>query len=370
MNAKAFVSVFAVLALLFSGIAVMSDGSDAANETWTDPNYRDPPAADYVIQISQDFAFDWDDPTYIYYIDIQGIVNGYFSGVSSDSQDDASAFIEQIQNFYFPDSGLTWSDSYKIDNEKDPTFFVDVDNINGYTDACLPSWIQTCIYQVSEELPDATAISDLGFGLSISPALQQMNEYDTHGDYWIYFSFTKTTDHLIGSDDVSTKTFLIEFDVDVHGDESGGPIVDPSKNQVQLVLDYGSGDVRTLSPISIDEGQLSVTFELPDDSEAPVRDGYRFLGFSTEPNGDVIESETIAVLVSDLGPGEDGEDGTLYTFTIYAIWELDDDPVPTPIPDPLRDILELLSDPWVMLLVFAIVFGLAYLVRMRRIGGY
>lgn len=372
MNSKVFVAVFAVLALFALGIVLTSDGSDAADDVWVDPNYRDPPAADYVIEISQDFTFDWDDPTYIYYISMKDFVSAnHVAGVSSDSQEAAKAFLSQIQDFYFPDSGTTWSDSYVIDSEKSPTFFVEVDNINGYSDACLPSWISTCIYQVSEKPSDATVISDLGFGLSISPGLQEMNEQDTHGDYWIYFSFTKTTDFWFGSDVVTTTSFLIQFDVDVHGDESGGPHVDPSKNQVQLVLDYGSGDVRTLSPVFIDEGQLSVTFELPDDSEAPSREGQRFFGFSTEPKGDVIKGDSVSVLVSDLGPGEDGEQGTMYSFTLYAVWEpVNKEDEDTTIPDPLRDLLELMSDPWVMLLTLAIVFGLAYLVRMRRIGGY
>ena len=351
MNTKSLIAVFAVLALLSSGIIVMSGASDAADgdDVWVDPNYREPPTADYVIQIDKDLSFKSNDLEYTYYILSQDLVvfDDWFDGVAVDSQDDMAEFVKSIRN-------LGTSGVHTVINN--PTH-------DGWTDACVPEWINASIVE------DGSLFSDEqdGIAITIIPALQGL-EQNTHGDYWIYYSMTQSGPGMSGE---VTKTFLFEFSVDV--EYVGTVIPDVESIQFVLRLDYGEGYVETLTPVTVGSNVTSTDFVLPTDG--PVREEYEFRGCAVELGGDLLVDSTYTVSVNDVNIDVSENQGgqTVYTATLYALWEYvgsTPDPVPTPLPDPLRDLLELLSDPWVMLLVFAIVFGLAYLVRMRRIGGY
>ena len=349
MNSKVFVAVFAVLALFALGIVLTSDGSDAADDVWVDPNYRDPPAADYVIEIEKDLSFKSNDVEYTYYILSQDahVDDDSFDGVSADSQDDMAQFVKSIRNL-----GTSGIHTVIDDVTKD-----------GWTDACVPEWINAEVIHEHELFGSY----EHGLAITIIPALQAL-EVDTHGDYWIYYSMTQSGPGM--SQDI-TKTFLFEFSVDV--EYVGSVIPDVESIQFVLKLDYGNGYVETMTPVTVGANVTSTDFVLP--TEGPERDGYKFKGFAVELGGDLLEGSAYTVSINDVNVevSENESGQTVYTATLFALWEpvnKEDEDEDTTIPDPLRDLLELMSDPWVMLLTLAIVFGLAYLVRMRRIGGY
>ena len=297
MNSKVLVAVFAVLALFASGIVLTFDGSDAADDVWVDPNYRDPPAADYVIEIEKDLSFKSNDVEYTYYILSQDahVDDDSFDGVSADSQDDMAQFVKSIRNL-----GTSGIHTVIDDVTKD-----------GWTDACVPEWINAEVIHEHELFGSY----EHGLSITIIPALQAL-EVDTHGDYWIYYSMTQSGPGM--SQDI-TKTFLFEFSVDV--EYVGSVIPDVESIQFVLKLDYGNGYVETMTPVTVGANVTSTDFVLP--TEGPERDGYKFKGFAVELGGDLLEGSAYTVSINDVNVevSENESGQTVYTATLFALWE-------------------------------------------------
>ncbi len=336
MNTKAFAVVLSMMFLL-SAVIVLADSSDGV---YTDPNYRDPPDADFVITVenlptftssSQAFTVSWN-------------VNSADFASDANSAGYLAYLLGQAYNVSPNGPG---GNSYEVEGS------------GGYhnytaTDECLPSWVDWNV--------DGTGESSV-FNLVIRPALQQVAE-DTHGSYWIYWAITYPS----GLFETTTDTFLVEFDLDVEWD--GGVIVPDTYNLYRLNFDYGlggQGNYYLETRVSTESDQGYCVFSVPD--TAPVRDGYVFKGWSTVSGAtqtSVGETYTVHIGNADTRVS-DTDNGKLYQVTLYAVWEAVEDQVVT-LPDFLQDLLDLLSDPWVMILLFVGVFCVALIVRSRKMG--
>lgn len=328
MNSRLF-AIISIIILSSASIVVMSD--DASAE-WVDPNYRDPPAADYVINLTDDLSFKSNDPAYSIKWDV-----GSASG--TDNSDDARLFTFLIGTAVYDESSLFWNHGYK------------------YTkDQVLPSWI---VWNASLKGSDPESAY---FELTIMPALQQVSE-DTHGRYWIWTEITYPS----GLGD-KTESFLIQFEVDVAWD--GGVIVPDEYVTFTLNLDYGiaggsnNKTFRQVLPVGTEE------YRFPVKDLAVSREGYTFGGWSQTSGSSASDvGDEYPMNINNASVTSKVVDGrTVYTATLYAVWN-PVAPDELELPDLLQDTLDLLSDPYVMILFFVIVFGAAFIVRSRKVGG-
>lgn len=320
-------AVFAVFLCVVSASAVLLSGVDASD----DAEWRDPPSADYVIEIVQDLTFKSNDPEYeLAILSTDGYVdNDVFPAVSEDSQDDMAEFVKRVRNL-----GIYT----EIDN---PTS-------DGWTDACLPSWINAEIVGNDGVFGE----NHEGILITIMPALQAVAE-DTHGDYWIYYSTTQSG----GSTTTNTKTFIFTFSVDVEW--NGGVVVPDDYNRFVACIDWGTGYVQELTPVTFGSNVTSARFSVPD---APAREGYEFVGLSTSPSGAVISGDLVVTIgASNVTESDSGDGGTLYTGMFYAVWEYQSLVIPT-----MWDELAVaLSDPLVLLVLVVGFLATCLFVRNR-----
>lgn len=344
MNAKVLISVFAVLALFTSGIVLASDGTDAAVIEYEDPNYREPPEVPEESTWRHSFG-SAEEP-----LSTSSPAITWVFGV--ENYDDDKQIYVAARNL---SAALT-------DTRQG------ISNIGWYlpsSDTVSPSWI-TYTY----DLKSITTTGSVTF--TVHPAAQGDAKGVTHATYWYYFDVA-----YHGSSGDTHYPYLFVFDVYVDQSGSGEVLPSDDNNQFVLELDYriGTGNVTFRKQVStlVD----NCKFTLP--STHPDNDGRTLLGFSTSASSDDIAvsvDDEVTIRIGDSNVSESVVDGNhVYIVTLYAVWsdfagqgggnggDLD-------IPDPLRDLLELMSDPWVMLLTLMVVFGLAYLVRMRRLGGY
>lgn len=324
-----FLSIFAVLLLISTSLILTTDPADAGS---TDPGYRDPPSADHIIHLTDNLQFTSKDPAYSLtwtINDTPGTDNGSAAGFLAFSL--ASA--KQGADGY----------SYKVSS-------------------CLPSWITWDAYYGDK---DHIVQGRSQFDLTIYPALQQVQE-NTVGDYWIWFECTVPS----GIGKTAVDTYLIEFTVKV--DWEGGVILPENYAAFILRLDYGlqggtnNKTMRTITTLDAQEVRFSVK------DLGIVREGYTFKGWSQTSGAsvtDVGDEFPLNINMSNVRTTVDDSGSKTYEITLYAVWE----PVPPEeldLPDFLRDLLDLLGDPAVLAVLFLMVFGTAYIVRMRRIGGY
>ena len=258
-----------------------------------------------------------------------------YPGLSEDSYPDMSQFVRSVRNI-----GI-------YSEVDDPTS-------DGWTDACVPSWID------AEIVKAGYGEYDDGVEITIRPALQAVSE-DTHGDYWIYYSITQD---LPGSSSTTTKTFLITFSVDVEW--NGGVIVPDMYNQFIVNWDYGNGYVVSTTPVTVASNVTSLSFSIP--SDVPSREGKVFVGFSASRDGSVIDASSVVVHTGDSNVVgvEDGSGGMVYTATFYAVWETQGLVIPT-----FWDgLIELFSDPLVLLFMAVMFLAVCLFIRNRNGGRY
>jgi hypothetical protein len=103
-------------------------------------------------------------------------------------------------------------------------------------------------------------------------------------------------------------------------------------------------------------------------SASPTKEGFSFKGWSTvngdnQPN-DVSDDFPLIAANADSVNSSDPLN-IVYSKTVYAIWE---EASYQDLPDMLRDIVSLLSNPAVLAIVFVLVIAIAYVVRIRRLG--
>lgn len=327
-----------VLSLLLVGCGVVALSVDL--EASDDAEWRDPPNADYVIEITQDLTFKSNDPEYSLEILSQDffVDDDVFGAVSDDSQDDMAQFVKSVRN-------LGTSGIHTV---------VDDATSDGWTDAVIPSWINADIANDHDLFGDYHD----GIVITIMPALQQVSE-DTHGDYWIYYSMTQDGP---GMSNPVTKTFLFTFSVNVEW--NGGVIVPDIYNQFVACIDWGNGYVQSLTPVTFAENVTSAAFDVPD---SPEREGYTLKGISTAPSGAVISGDlVVSVGASNVTVEDNGDGGKVYTGMFYAIWEYDHLTIPT-----FWDgLIELLSDPIVLLLLFVGFLSVCLFIRNRNVRYY
>ena len=163
-------------------------------------------------------------------------------------------------------------------------------------------------------------------------------------------------------------SYLVRFDVDVQW--AGGVIVPDSYSTFVLRLDYGFGDgvnnktLRQVLPADATEYRFNVS------GTAISRDGFIFKGWSMVSGSkttDIGEEFPLNIGSAAVIKSIDDEGNPVYTCTIYAVWE----EVPKPsyaIPDDLRDLLNLLRDPFILALFVLSCFLVAAIVRVRRQG--
>lgn len=335
MNVK-LLSLLSVVLIIGLVPAILSDALDAES---SDPEWRDPPSADYTIEIIQDLTFKSNDPEYTLYLVAADDYVGSSeenAAVSSDSYDDLAEFIKRVRN-------IGTSGVHTV---------VDDATSDGWTDAVVPSWINASIVQDSALFGDHAD----GISITIMPALQQVAE-DTHGEYWIYYSTTQSGPGVT----TNTKTFLFTFSVDVEW--NGGVIVPDTYNRFIACIDWGDGYVQNLTPVTFVSTVTSASFSVP---EAPEREGFVLKGISTVPNGSLISGDlVVSVNGSNVTVSDDGDGGKVYTGMFYAVWEQEHLVIPT-----FWDgLIELFSNP-VILLVGLILFLAVCLFIRNRIGGY
>lgn len=326
MNSR-LVCLFSVLIIAASSLLVIVDGCDA---DWVDSGYREPPEADHVIHLTDDLPFASNDPEYT--------VCWTISDVSGTDGSDAVRFM---------------------------TLYVASANegVSGYSynaDSCLPSWITWDSYfgDKGHMSPDYST-----FEITIRPALQQVTE-NTVGHYWIWFECT-CPDFL----STETSSYLIDFTVYV--DWNGGVIVPENYSEFILRLDYGidgGSNNKTMRIISGIDAQ-EVRFVVKD--LGIVREGYTFKGWSQTSGSsstDVGDEFPVNVNMSNVRTTVDDDGNKIHSITLYAVWEKDPEEE-LDLPDFFSDALDLLNDPAVLVIFFIIVFGVAFIVRSRRVGG-
>ena len=304
----------------------------ASSDVWTDPNYRTPPEADNVINITDDLTFKSSDPAYTIRWDLNDS-----SGADSDKASMLSSYLGMCKEW----TGSKYHQGYS------------------YTvDSCLPSWITWDAGLKNDVLEQSW------YELVIRPALQQVSK-DTHGDYWIYYECTYPEGIFATP---TTISFLVKFSVDVSW--AGGVIVPDKSSTFVLRLDYGfdsGANNKTLRQIcSADASEYRFNLigtEL-------TRDGFTFKGWATTSGSgytDIGEEYPLNIGSASVQKSVDDKGNPVYTATIYAVWEEieKEDPV---IPDDLRDLLGLLQDPYVLGLFVLICFLVAVIVRVRRQG--
>ncbi len=299
----------------------------AASSTWKDPNYRDPPSADYVITITDNLSFKSNDPAW----SLSWNVN---NASGTGDSDDARLLVAYLGGT--TPIGIHHNTTCSLDGEQ----------------SCLPSWI-TYEYGLTQENWETGY-----FTLTIRPALQQVSE-NTHGDYWIYFKFGD-----------NRGSFLVKFSVDV--DWNGGVIVPEKYSTFVLRLDYGmdgganNKTFRQICSADTTEYRFSVS------GQEVARSGYTFKGWSMTSESqttDIGEEFPLNIGSAAVLRSVDDNGNSVYTCTIYAVWEQVKTPDPV-IPDDLRDILNLLQDPAVLALFVLSCFAIAVVVRVRRQGMY
>lgn len=326
MNSRLF-AIISIIILSSASIIIMSDDVSAE---WVDPNYRDPPAADHVINITNDLSFKASDPAY-------SIEWGLDFVSGADDVSAAKSFTLLIGTAIYDETMASYEHTYSKDQ-------------------VLPSWI---VWEAGLEYGN---MDSAYFELTIMPALQQVAE-DTHGRYWIWTEITYPS----GLSD-KTESFLIQFEVDVAWD--GGVIVPDEYVTFTLNLDYGiaggsnNKTFRQVLPVGTEE------YRFPVKDLGISREGYTFGGWSQTSGSSASDvGDEYPMNINNASVTSKVVDGrTVYTATLYAVWN-PVAPDELKLPDLLQDTLDLLSDPYVMILFFVIVFGAAFIVRSRKVGG-
>ncbi len=327
MNVRSICFLSIIIIVSSSFVVVLDDdGSDAE---WVDPNYRDPPNADHVINITDELRFTSRDPAYTMSWDVN----------DGSGTDNASAIRFLALSVAASNEG---NSSYSY-----------------VEDSCLPSWITWDAFYSDK---DHISIETSTFEITIRPALQQVAD-NTVGNYWIWFE-CRVPDGF----GTAIDTYLIKFTV--HVDWDGGVIIPETYSEFILRLDYGipgganNKTMRITTGVDVQEVRFVVK-----DLDV-VREGYTFKGWSQTSGSsstDIGDEFPVNVNMSNVRTTVDDNGCKVHEITIYAVWELVEEDII--LPDFLGDLLDLLSDPAVLILVLVTVFGVAFIVRMRRIGG-
>ena len=220
---------------------------------------------------------------------------------------------------------------------------------------CKPSWISWEASNVAGNY-EASWLT-----VSIAPALQQVS-HDTHGDYWIYFDCT-SPDMFSTSRD----TFLIKIHLDISW--AGTVIVqDDVYHTYALTFDSLGGSVSQTYYYQVLADSDTGIHYFDTTVATPTKDGYRFKGWSTvngdnQPN-DVSDDFPLIAANADSINSSDPRN-IVYSKTVFAIWQ---ESAYDELPDPLREVVSLLSNPAVLAIVFILVIVTAYVVRVRRLG--
>lgn len=315
---------------LQSRVSISSPVATLGSDTWIDPGYRDPPEADVSIRVTDDLSFKSNDAAYSMRWTLDES-----SGADSDKASMLAFHLGMCK---------------ELDGSKYRT---------GYTysvEECIPSWITWDSGLVNGGMNSGW------FDLTIRPALQQVSE-DTHGDYWIWFSCTYPRG--LGSE---TTTFLVEFSVDVSW--VGGVIVPEKYSTFILRLDFGlpngAGNITLRQQLTPEARE----YRFPIKDYSAVRDGFTFKGWSMTSGSkatDIGEEFPMNIGSASVMKSLDDKGNSIYTCTIYAVWEENEKPSAV-IPDDLRDLLGLLQDPYVLVPFVLVCFLVAAIVRVRRQG--
>lgn len=316
MNLKALV-ILSVLLLAAVPSMAMVQSIDAA-----DPSYVEPPEADKIISLS--LSMRSDDPTLTVRLD-------------SDYSELAGELAEDIKK------GLTYSSYHHSVTEQH----------------CLPSWITW--ESGSEDKPGNQFGLHYFLDIRISPALQQVSE-DTHGEYWIFFHHVYSA--MFNSDE---DRYLIKISLDV---KWNGSVIVPDivYHTYALTFDANGGTGGITQCFTIPAVKDSGIYYVDTLSVGPVKPGFRFIGWSTvliedgKAPIDVPGSYPFQSAQADSVDSSDPQN-IVYSKTIYAVWEKEGVYIPT-----LFDaLIELFTDPFVLVFMVAGIFGTAYFIRGRQV---
>ena len=199
-------------------------------------------------------------------------------------------------------------------------------SISSYDISGLPGWIQLVIDEHGSSTKAPRAY------LEVNPIAECSD-----ADFW--FSINGIV--RISINDVSVQ-------------DLGGDVTPEDVHTFTVYFDTRGGN--SVDPWIHSDRVDSYVFDLSD--IVPVRDGFEFKGWSLDVSGGaLLQDSSVTVSLSD--------DGRTGSVLVYAIW---DDTPGISLPDPLREILELISDPVVLVMLFVITFAVAYLVRIRKMG--
>ena len=191
----------------------------------------------------------------------------------------------------------------------------------------LPSWIS---YHVPSEYDLS---NDVYFTVSPGAPCDET--------FWIWF------DAYNGD-----TSIILLFDIVV---EDSGSVIPTENYTFVLNLNTNGGD--PLGPLSAESKDRSHTFDIS--GCVPMRDGFSFKGWASDPNGEAMLSGSVTVTISG--------DSSTASRTVYAVWEEND--YSLTIPTFWDGLIELLSNPIILLLGLIMFLAVCLFIR-NRTGGY
>jgi len=158
--------------------------------------------------------------------------------------------------------------------------------------------------------------------------------------FWIMFK-------CFGSDKI-----LLTFKIRVL--DSGHGVI-PAENLKTFVLKFDTAGGSRIGDMSAQSTTTSHTFNL-DNVQKPTRDGYKFLGWSSDDSG-------LSMLMSPSYPMSITDGSNYITKTLYALWEKEDRHII--IPTIWDDLFALLTEPMVIIGLVVMMLSSAVFIRSR-----
>lgn len=157
--------------------------------------------------------------------------------------------------------------------------------------------------------------------------------------------------------DVFGSRFLLTFDIQVLESDSGTVVPDPDDPYNTFYLYFNTQGGDSITGLSAKSARSSYTFDISE--IVPTRDGYTFVCWSTDPYGEAMLSGSVTVSLGDDGTG---------SRTIYAIWEENRNGLI--IPTFWDGLIELFSNPIILLVCLIVFLAVCLFIRNRNIGRY
>ena len=204
--------------------------------------------------------------------------------------------------------------------------------IGGFDTKGLPGWITV------EKSYTGTMYEDFVPDIQL---VVQTTHVAASTDYWLYSG-------LLGG-------ILWTITVEV---EDSDPTITPSETY-SYELSFDSRGGSAVSPVRIDNAHSSAVIDLA--AYVPEMGGHKFIGWTEDvSSGRIVTSITL-----------EGEPGTTVTKTLYAVWQVVDEEEPEHIvlPTLFDGLIQILSDPLILLIIIAVFLAVCLFIR-NRTGGY